>query len=180
MTVEHFLNLLTQIIFLCIAGITLFNWVRQRDETHFDLALVFVSMAITIIAQDLQEIFPAQTPALMVIFFMGLISHPYFLLRVARYFQPTPRIVWRLAIAGLLLVFASFLLSKAIPILVFALAIAYFLILESYVTFLLIQGALTIPGITGRRLRLASIGSGLLVLVFLIALMLLRYEAMAV
>ncbi len=50
--------------------------------------------------------------------------------------------------------------------------VGYFVLAEGYVAFLFIQGALTLTGVTGKRLRLASIGSGLLALVFLAALLL--------
>ena len=179
MTFNDFLNFLTQIVFLWVAGSTLLSWARQRDQTRLDIAVVFVSLAIAITAQDLQRILPALASLLAVVFFLALLAQPYLLLRVARYFRPVPTLVQRAALVGLLLAYASFLLGRIAPILIFVLAIGYFLIVEGYATFLLIQGAVTIAGITGKRLRLASAGSGLLALVFLLALGLVLFSLVA-
>ena len=179
MTIENLLLFLTQIIFFYVAGSTLLSWARQRDQTRLDIALVFVSLAIAITAQDLQRILPALASLLALVFFLALVSQPYWLLRVAGYFRPLPTLAQRAALIGLLLVYASFFLGPTVPILIFVLAIGYFLIVEGYATFLLVQGAVAIAGITGRRLRLASAGSGLLALVFLLALGLVLFSLVA-
>jgi PAS domain S-box-containing protein len=170
MSMENFLTFLTQIIFLFVAGSTLFNWAIHRDHARFDIAMVFVSLAIAIIAQNLQSLLPAWASMLALIFFIALLSQPYLLLRVAQYFHPIPAFIQAAALIGLLLVFASIPLSETAPVLNFSFAIGYFLIFEGYAAFLLIRGAMTFRGVISRRLRLASAGSGLLVLVFFTAL----------
>ena len=170
MTVESLLTFLTQVIFLFVAGSTLFNWVRYQNRARFDIALVFLSLALAIIARDLQGILPALAPALTLIFFVALLIHPYLLLRLVQYFRPIPTTIRRAALIGLLLVTVLFSLNQMVPALVSILAIVYFFVLEGYATILLIQAAGTFRGVLGRRLKLASIGSGLLALLFFLSL----------
>jgi PAS domain S-box-containing protein len=169
-TLEGFLDTLTQIIFLLLAGSTLFNWIRQRDETRLDIALVFIVLAVTIILQDLQRIFPTFTRLIGILVFLALLAHPYLLLRVARYFRPLPRPVQRFSFIVLLLAYTSLLFAAVATTIVTIVLVGYFVLAEGYVAFLFIQGAWTLTGIMRRRLWLASLGSGLLALVFLAAL----------
>jgi PAS domain-containing protein len=169
-TLEGFLDTLTQIVFLLLAGSTLFNWIRQRDETRLDIALVFIVLAVTIILQDLQRIFPTFTRPIGVLVFLALLAHPYLLLRVARYFRPLPRPVQRFSFIVLLLAYTSLLFAAVASTIVTIVLVGYFVLAEGYVAFLFIQGAWTLTGIMRRRLWLASLGSGLLALVFLAAL----------
>lgn len=169
MTVDGFLALIAQFVFLLVAGSTLFNWAKDRTQTRFDIALVFLSLAVAILAQDLQALIPAVESVLALIFFAALLTQPYLLLRVTQHLRPISSLVRRGAWIGLILVFASFVFSEAAPMLVFSLAIGYFLIFESYASILLMRGAMTVAGITGRRLKLASAGSGFLALIFLLA-----------
>ena len=170
MTLENFLTLITQAVYLYTASSTFINWVKYRTLARFDVALVFISLAAAIIAQDLQGVVPALAPLLALIFFVALLLQPYLLLRVTRYFRPIPSIVQRIVWIGLILVFASFGFINSAPLPIFALALGYFLVFESYASFLLLQGSMKLRGIISSRLRLAAIGSGLLTLVFLTAL----------
>jgi len=179
MTFESLLTFLTQIIFLFVSGHTLFNWAKYRSRARFDIALVFLSLALAIIAQDLQRFFPALAPVLALILFIALLTQPYLLLRLVRYFRPIPTLIQRVALLGLLLSIASFAISQTAPILVASLAIIYFIVLEGYVTILLVQEARTLRGVLGKRLQLASLGSGLLALIFLVSLTLALIRATA-
>ena len=174
MSFNTFLQFLTQTTFLLVAASTLYNWVKNRNRARFDTAMVFVSLAIAIIAQNLQRFLPAWSSQLGLVFFTALLLQPYLLLRVVHYFHPIPTPVQA---ASLAIVFASFSLRETAPFLVLVLFSAYYLILEGYAAFLLIKGALTIKGVIGRRLQFASAGSGLLALIFLLALGLEIYGA---
>jgi len=166
MAIENVLNVVTQVIFLLVAGSTLLDWLRQRNQTRLDVALVFVAQALAIIAQDLQ----AQIPALGLVVFVAFVAQPYFLLRVARHFQPVSRRMRWAATFSLILVSASLVLIGWQPILVFVLFICYFLYFEGYASLLFLRGAKAMGGITAKRLRLVAVGSVLLSLVFVIAL----------
>ena len=172
MTLENFLAIFTQIVFLYVAGSTVLSWIRSRTLARFDIALVFVFIAVAIIAQALQQIIPSFASFWALIFFVALLLQPYLLLRIIRYFRPIPLTVQRAVWIGLFLVIASFVFINSIPILVFSFALGYFLIFESYSSILLLQGANKFSGIISSRLRLAGIGSGLFTLIFLVALVL--------
>src|SRR5688572_1453987 len=98
MTVENLLTFLTQVIFLLVAVSTLFNWAIFRNRARFDIALVFLSLAIAVIAQELQRFLPAWAPALTLVFLLALLTHPYLLLRLVRYFRPIPILTQRAAL----------------------------------------------------------------------------------
>lgn len=170
MTIDSFLTLLTQVIFLFVAGSTLFNWATYRTRARLDIALVFLSLAVAILAQGLQRILPALAPVFTLIFLVALLIQPYFLLRLVQYFRPIPTWLQRISLLGLVLVIASFSFSQMAPILVSILAVVYFFTLEGYATLLLTQEARTLRGVLGKRLQLASIGSGLLALIFFLSL----------
>ena len=168
MTLEQFLNLLTQIIFLIVAASTVINWVKDKDQSRRDIALVFISLAIAFIAQDTQNLLKSKSIVFTIIFFVAVVTQPYLLLRVTRYFHMVSTGIQRAALFGLLLTYASLVLAQTAPTIVVVIFIAYFIIVEGYVSYVLVQGALTIPGMTGKRLQLVSLGSGLLTLGFLI------------
>jgi len=169
MTIEDFLTTIAQLIFLFLAGSSLFNWLNHRTRVRFDIALVFLSLAIVIISQYLQAVFPAFETALAFLFIIALLIQPYLLLRVTGHLRPIAPLFHRLALIGLILILSSFLLARTAPTLIFSVGIAYFLIIESYASHLLIQEAAAIAGIKRHRLMLAAAGSGLLALVFLLA-----------
>ena len=70
MTVESSLNILVHLIYLWIAGSSLLSWERQGDQIRQEIALVFISLAIAIIAQDAQRFPPALAPEFVVLFFL--------------------------------------------------------------------------------------------------------------
>ncbi len=98
MALESVLDSLTQIVFLLLAASTLLNWIRQRNQTRLNIALVFVVLALTILLQDLQRIFPTLSLPFGILVFFTLLAHPYLLLRVAGYFRPLSQRIRRLLI----------------------------------------------------------------------------------
>ena len=170
MNLNDFFALLTQVAYVLVAGMTLLDWVRHRDRARFDIAMVFVSLAVTIIVQDIQRVLGLQLPWLTALGSLALMAQPYLLLRVAQYFRQVRVIVPRGAFIGLILSWAALIfISRPLPIPVTLLLIAYFVAVEAYATLILVRGALTTAGITRQRLRLASTGSGLLAAIVLLA-----------
>jgi len=178
MTLDGYLNILAQIIFLLLAAITLLGWARQRNQTRLDIALVFTSLAVYFIFQDLQNFYQGAPPlpiALLTSF--GLLAQPYLLLRVARYFRPlSSRVQWAALLSFgfscALLAVGEIFFANNTPVLflILAIIVGYFIIVEAYASLLLVQGAFKLSGITGKRLRLASLGSGSLVALFIVFL----------
>ncbi len=177
MTLETFLNVITQGLFLFAALSTTFNWLRQRDQTRLDIALVFILLAISIIADNVQKLFGFQNPLLSLVQFVAFLAQPYFLLRAARYFRPLHPLIRQVALIGLLASYALLLLAVFVPIpavtiTVVIVILVYFVVFEGYATYFLVRGAQTIPGLTGKRLRLVAVGAGTFAFVFLAALLL--------
>jgi PAS domain S-box-containing protein len=177
MTLEGTLNLLTRIVFLTVTGGTLLNWARRRNSTSRDIALVFVSLTATIILRGIQDLIGAEWHWLNKLGSMAVISQPYFLLRLAQYFHTVRKSIQRTALLGLVLSWAALIwYNQPFPLQVTLLLIVYFVIVEVYAAYILVRGALTIPGLTGRRLRLASTGAGLLALLFIVGILQLLFN----
>ena len=170
MTLNEFLTVLTRIVYVLVAIVTLTQWLRTRDRTRLDIALVFVSLGLTIVIQGAEQIFGRPIQWLENIGTLALLAHPYFLLRIAHYFRPVPPIVRRAALLGLAVSWTALILSGTTPsIPLILLIVVYFAGVEVYATSIFIRGALTTGGITRQRLRLASTGSGLLAGIILLA-----------
>lgn len=174
---ENLLAFLTQIVFLFVAGSTLVNWLVFRNLARFDIALIFLPLALAILAQNLLRLFPGWETLLAPVFFLALLSHPHLLLRVAQYFRPVPVVVRRASLVSLLLIVASLPLAETAPLAVFTPAIGYFMVVETYAGVLFVRGAMKLGGVARRRLRLASLGAGLLALVFTLSLGMVLYSA---
>jgi PAS domain S-box-containing protein len=170
MTLNDFLSSLTRLVYALVGFVTLAQWLRTRDRTRLDIALVFVSLGLTLIIQSAEAIFGAQIQWLETLGTLALLAHPYFLLRIAHYFRPVPRPVRIGALLGLAVSWAALLLSDAALSTPLTLVIVlYFASVEAYATSIFIRGALITAGITRQRLRLASVGSGLLAGIILLA-----------
>lgn len=176
MTLDKFLEVLSQIFLLIVTGSTLFNWARYRDRTRRDIALVFVTLTTSIILQDLQNLLGVDLPWLNKLGTLFVVSHPYFLLKLAQYFSPVRKAVQRAALVGLVISWVVLILSREpASIAAATFVFAYFALVEVYATYIFVRGALTIPGITGKRLRLVSVASGLLAFLFIVAMVLLVF-----
>ncbi|HEY2980537.1 MAG TPA: PAS domain-containing protein [Anaerolineales bacterium] len=170
MTLAEFLTLLTRLVFTLVALVTLVQWIRRRDATRLDIAAVFVSLSLSVMIQGLEQVIGRQFPWLEKLGTFALLAHPYFLLRIAHYFQPVRPWVRRAALLGLAVSWAAIALSGATlaPALTLVI-VAYFASVEIYATLIFIRGAFSTSGITRQRLRLASLASGLLAGIILLA-----------
>lgn len=173
MNLNDFLTLVTQLLYVLVAGLTLLEWVRHREQTHLDIALAFVSLAVTIVAQNVQQVAGLQLPWLSLLGSLAILAQPYLLLRVAHDFRPVRPLIRHGALLGLglswltLASVSAFNLSP-LPAWAALFVIVYFVSVEAYATFVFVRGALTTAGITRWRLRLASAGSGLLAALILL------------
>lgn len=173
MTLEFFLSVLTRIVFVVLAIVTLAQWGRSRDRIRFDVAMIFISLALLIVIQGFEQTIGLEVPWLNMLGSLAVISHPYFLLRVAHYFHPVNTLntlVSRGALVGLVISWLALIFTPSpLPIWLTLLLIAYFAVVEIYAALSLVRGTFTASGITKHRLQLASAGSGLLAAVFLVA-----------
>lgn len=170
MLVTELLQTLTRVFFVLLAVLTVIDYLRHRDPIRRDVALVFVSLASSIVISILVSITGLQAPWVSKIGQIGLVSQPFLLLRLVGYFRPIPRVIYRLALAGwavscvVLILFSTPLpAGVTLPILV------YFIVINGYSVSAFIRGAFSSSGVTRNRLRFASMGSALLVILFIVA-----------
>ena len=153
MSLQSALIFLAQVVYLWVAGSTLILWWRQRDPARRDIFLVFASLTAAILVQDLQRLRPSLSPVTAPIFLIALLAQPYLVLRVAHSSLQVPVPVRRLALAGLLLSYASLYFLQRAPVLTATLALGYFILLEGYDTARFLRGASARQGISRRRWR---------------------------
>lgn len=163
MTLNEFFSLFVQLTFLLLALVTAFEWLRHRGRARLDIAAMFGSLAIFILASQLQSQFEQALPWLGIVAAVAIASQPYLLLRIVRTFRPIPRLVQRLALAGLVGSWAILIITGPLPPPLLTTVVAgYFVLVEGYATFALLRRAQATRGVTRWRLALAAAGSGLL------------------
>ena len=171
MTLNEFLSIIVQLTFLLLALVTAFEWFRHRGRARLDIAAMFGSLALFVLASRLQSRFEQALPWLGTVGALAIASQPYLLLRIVRTVRRIPQAVQWLALAGLAISWTILLFAGPLPPpLLMALVTVYFVGVEGYATTALLRRALTTRGVTRWRLALAAAGSGLLAAaIFLIA-----------
>ena len=169
MTVTDLFTLLIQGLFILLSVVTTIDWLRHRGEIRRDIALMFSSLGLVFLIQVFERISGSESPVGNAIEFFALISQPYLLLRLVRYFRPVPRRIMRAALAGLFIAWASlFLFTATRSTIVLVVLIAYFAGVNGYSMLSFVRGALTTSGVVRQRLRFAAFGSGFLALTLLL------------
>jgi PAS domain S-box-containing protein len=163
MTLNEFLALFVRATFLLLALLALVEWLRHRDRTRLNVAAMFGSLAVAILASQLRERAHLEIPGLRTLGAMAVVMQPYLLLRLVRESRPISPLVQRLGLAGLaiswiVLVFNPPPLTPLLTLIV----VTYFVYIEGYAAVALVRGALATDGVTHWRLTLAAAGSGLL------------------
>ncbi len=169
MTIQEFLTLATQVTIVFIAAITVVNFLRHRDQTRLDIALLFCALAFIIAVGRISQL-PGITDAvnrgLGLATQMALMAHPYLFLRLVQDFRPVSPRIRGFAWIGMLVSWVSLLVFAApLPLPVTLSLVAYFVFVELYATVAFAYGARSTVGVTSWRLTLAAAGSGLLALV---------------
>lgn len=170
MTLNDILTQVTRVTYLLIAAVTLFSFVIQRNRTRLDIALMFMSFAITVAIQEYSVIVGPPPRWVTQISQVALMSQPYLLLRLVAHFRPVARPVQWGALGGLLVSMAViFLAASPMPAWAGLLLVAYFAWVGGYSALAFLRGALTTGGVTRWRYGLAALGSGLVAAVILLA-----------
>src|SRR4051794_38687853 len=101
MLVTDLLVQLTRIFFVVLSILTVVDYLRHRDRTRRDIALVFVALASSTLISVFLQITGLQ-PQLWTTLLgeIGVVSQPFLLLRLVAYFRTIPRVVWWVALIG--------------------------------------------------------------------------------
>ncbi len=170
MTLNEFLILITQVTLVLIAVLTFANYIRHREQTRLDIALLFGALAYIVFIQRLL-LNPGPNAELNrwlgLTTQLALIAHPYLLLRLVLDFRPVPAGVWWFAIIGLGVSWVLLVFFPSLPLPVTVTFVAYFVFVELYAAVAFVRGAMMTAGVTHWRLTLAASGSGLLALLVL-------------
>ncbi|MCC6605946.1 MAG: GAF domain-containing protein [Anaerolineae bacterium] len=170
MTLNEFLTLITQVTLVLIAVLTFANYIRRRDQTRLDIALLFGAFAYMVFIQRLL-LNPGPNAELNrwlgLTTQLALIAHPYLLLRLVLDFRPVPDSVWWFAIIGLGVSWLLLLFVSPLPLPVMVAFVAYFVLVELYAAVAFVRGAMMSAGVTHWRMTLAASGSVLLALLVL-------------
>ncbi|MGQ0602129.1 MAG: sensor histidine kinase [Anaerolineales bacterium] len=169
MSLNDFLIQVIRITFALLGFITWVDYIRHRDRTRLDIALLFGALGLVVLIQEFILV-TGQRPLWLVKFNqLLLMAHPYLLLQLVEHFQPVPARVQWFALIGMLVSWALLVISPEGSLLLTMALVGYFVVIEVYAAVAFVRGALSTSGVTRRRMWLAATGSGLLATVLLLA-----------
>jgi PAS domain S-box-containing protein len=171
MTANELLSFITQLFLILLGVVTTADYLRHRDATRRDVALVFGSLSVPVLIPIIAGISGATTPRwLSVISSAALIAQPYLLLRLVQYFRAKSTKLMRAALISMVISWVAVVIfAPPQPPIMSLLIIAYFVGINGYTMIAFVRGALRTTSIIRQRLRFAAAGSGLLALALLIA-----------
>jgi signal transduction histidine kinase/DNA-binding response OmpR family regulator len=151
-------SLFTEGVMALIALVTLAAFVRDRDRTRFEVALLFL-----LLAGGFRLVNELQPPRLFTVGGMLLLAKPCLVLRLVQHFRPVPRTVLGLAITGMVVSWAFAIATPPrtppVHLAMGLFVIGYFVSAEAYIAQALVRGALAVRGVTRQRLTFAAVGS---------------------
>ena len=172
-SLQTFLEWLTQGSIVLLAILVVVQWARWRDRVSLDIVLVFGSLAILLILERALRLTQIQTAWIRPLGISVLLAHPYLLMRVVSHFRPVSRTVRRVATAGfvvsLLVTWTQIWPFRSAALVVFA--FLYFVWLLGYAAWAFRQGARAAGGVTHWRMQHAALGALLLATVFILAVL---------
>jgi signal transduction histidine kinase len=173
MTAAEFVNLTTELIFLAIFVVVVARAIRLRTGPSVDTVVFF---GLIVLAQWIGNLVQwtgmEDTPVDDIATLGTLAAMPYLLLRLANHFAPQRRWAMTGALAVTLVVGAVGILSpKPLPNEIAALLVGWFVIGGGAASLTFVREAARTPGVTGRRLLAAALGSTLIAVGLLVALL---------
>jgi signal transduction histidine kinase len=171
-TLQAFLEWLTQGSIVLLAILVARQWLRWRDRVSLDILLVFGSLGLLLVVERSLRLAHLEPQWLRPLGITILLAHPFLLLRVINHFRPVSPTLRRIAAAGLAVALVPTWVSvwpfRSAPLVVCA--FVYFTWLLVYVAWAFRSGARTTGGVTHWRMRHAALGAALLATVFLLAI----------
>ena len=165
LTANEFFGYLTEIAFVGLGIMSLFEYLRFRGRARRDIALMFASLAVAIGLGIVNRLLDQPSLLITVIGLMSITAQPYLMLRLVRYYRPLSLLVQRAAGAAMIAAWIAVLLTGAsLSTALSLLVIVYFVIVDGYAMLAFIRGALVASGVLRQRLRAVAGGAGLLAL----------------
>lgn len=163
MTLSAFINLFIRVVFLILSLLALRDLWKHRDRTRLDTALMFGSLAITVLAGRIPTQSEEARRILQAIVVMTLVAHPYLLLRLVNSFRPISRLAMWIAVVGLSVSWVLILSNiSGLPPFPARLLIVYFVVVEVYAALALLSSARETRGVSRWRLSLIAAGTAML------------------
>ncbi len=170
MSATDLIALIVRWSYVLVAAVTLWDFLRHRDRSRLDIALMFASLAAGILGGEIQRALGVQSRWLTSLAGMAILAQPYLLLRLVGHFRPLARRVRWLALAGMLISWVLVIaFPSPMPTAPTLAVILYFAGVEAYATLAFVRGSLGTGGVLRRRMRFAAAGSGWLAATLLLA-----------
>lgn len=173
MSAIDFLDILIHVVFVSLGVLAVLDYLRRRNETRRDVALMFGILAIPLLLQLIARIRGEDVSAgAQAISVLALVLEPYLLLRLVRYLQSMPEYMMRLVGYSLIATIATGILAgDRAPLITTLVSQGYLIGFNLYAMVGFARGVLRSNGVQRQRLRFAAAGSGLFALIFLAALL---------
>ncbi len=164
MLLTDFVGNLTRLTYLLIAGLTLVDFIKHRDRTRLDIALMLGTLAVNVLIQEYELFVGPPPPFLTFVSQVTLMAQPHLLLRLVAHFRPVARRVLAFSTVALgltvvVLAVPRLVPAVALPVPAILLLVAYFAWAEGYAAVAFVRGALTTAGVSRWRHALAALGA---------------------
>ena len=152
-----------RIVFIILGIVTLVDYLQNRGQQRRDIMLMFGSMTLAVIVSAINTFLAEPNPFLVSLSSLFLITQPYLLIRLVKYFHKIPGFIMSITVAGLILSGISVMVLNTVEIpWIVVLVTGYFVTIDGYATYIFYRQALQTSGVTMQRLRFTALGSGLL------------------
>ncbi|HLG52050.1 MAG TPA: hypothetical protein VKY56_10525, partial [Chloroflexota bacterium] len=162
---EDTVSLITQVILLAIAILTVVDYARHRDAIRRDIAVMLACLAVASSTQVVAFAFPGTGQVVLGLGGLLLLAQPYLLLRLVHRFRPVQRLVRVSALAGVIGSWAVLVASPWLsPLVSAAIVVVVFVAVEGYGIAAFLRQASAATGVIRRRMLLVALGAGLVCL----------------
>src|SRR5690606_15945085 len=102
-----------QLLFISLGFVTIVDYLIYRGQIRRDIALLFGCLAFLFLAQIITSTGDPQYQWVGLIGVMALVTQPYLLLRLVRYFRSVPTLYMRMAGLGMVVIWIALAMSEA-------------------------------------------------------------------
>jgi signal transduction histidine kinase len=168
---QAFLSAISQAVLLVLFAIAAVRLSRRFSLASLDTFGFFGVIAALLIVGDIVRLFSIDAPETMaIISWVGIVTLPYLLLRLADDFRPQPSsLMLGAAVAYVAIALVGVLAPQPWSPAVSLLAVAFFVVLGLYASLAFLREAMRTTGVTRRRMLAVAVGSGILAGILLLA-----------